>query len=253
MDIKGLIKKSPVSLALFLLVLLFFYLSIKILGYTFIPLNGLAANIFTAGIIIWLTINGMKNRSEKPKATAVFAAILPLISLIYLAFKSVSSDISGESHGLFYVYLTGKSTLIYVIHACITLACSMIVFFSCGRRITVKIGLGIIYSIIMLFVCFLFFVMLIFSDFGKNTVIKSEMSPNSIYLAEVIDNDQGALGGATLVNITQQNRDINLLIGKLKKNPKQIYYGRWGESFEMNLRWETDEILYINEKRYLVE
>jgi hypothetical protein len=90
------------------------------------------------------------------------------------------------------------------------------------------------------------------SDFGKNTVIRAEMSPNSIYLAEVIDNDQGALGGATLVNVTKQNRNVYLLIGDLKKDAKEVYYGRWGESFEMTLRWETDNILYINENRYII-
>ena len=76
------------------------------------------------------------------------------------------------------------------------------------------------------------------------------MSPNSVYIAEIIDSNQGALGGATLVSVTRQNRNISILIGELKKDSKVVYSGRWGEFETMTLRWETDEILYINENRY---
>ena len=253
MNTKELLKNSSIPLTLLLLLLMVFYLLIKALGYTFIPLNGLVSNAFTAVMIIWFTILGRKNRGEQTKITVIFAAILPLIAISYLILKSISSDISGESHGLFAVYLTGKSTMIYVIHACITLACSMIIFFSCGRGEVLRVGAGIIYCILLLFMCYIFFIMIIFSNFGKNTVVKSEFSPDAKYLAEVIDMDSGALGGDTVVNVTRQNRDINFFIGELKKDPKRIYHGRWGESFDMILRWETDEILYINGKRYLIE
>ena len=128
----------------------------------------------------------------------------------------------------------------------------MVLFYSCGRGIAIRIGLGIIYTIILAFVFLLFFMAFIMSDFGKDTVIRAEMSPNSIYLAEVIDDDQGALGGATLVNVTRQNRDLYLIIGSIKKDAERIYSGRWGESFGMTLRWETDNILYINENRYVI-
>ena len=253
MNIKGFFKKSSIPLATFLLLLLSFYLVIKLLGYTFIPLNGLVSNIFTTVTIVLLTIIGVKTRSNKTKATIVFSALLPLISLIYIFFKAVSSDISGESHGLYFVLLTGKSTIIYVIHAYITLLCSMVIFFACGRGKTVRIVLGILYSLLLLYVSFLMFLLLMFSDFGENTVVKAGISPNNTYLAEIINADQGAMGGSTIVNVTRQNRDINILIGKLKKDPKRIYTGRWGEFYDMTLRWETDETLYINAQRYSVE
>ena len=253
MDIKGLCKKSSIPLTLFLSSLMSFYLLIKLLGYTFIPFNGIVINFFTAGIIIWLTIIGMKNRNEKTNISVVSTVFLPLIAISYLILKSISCDISGKNHGLLLVYLTGENTMIYVIHACITLACSMILFFSCGRGKAARIGVGIIYCILLFFMCVIFFFAIVLSDFGKNTLVKSELSPNSKYLAEVIAMDSGALGGDTVVNVTRQNRDINLFFGELKKDPKRIYHGRWGEFYDMTLRWETDEVLYIDGTRYLVE
>ena len=78
----------------------------------------------------------------------------------------------------------------------------------------------------------------------SSAVIKSEMSPNSVYLAEVIDADAGATGGSTLVKITRQ---------KYFRKSRIIYRGRWGEGERITLRWETDEILYINENKYVIK
>ncbi len=41
----------------------------------------------------------------------------------------------------------------------------------------------------------------IFADFGSNFVVKSVSSPQNIYTVEVINSDQGAFGGGTLVDI----------------------------------------------------
>ena len=254
MCIKNLLKKSSVLLALFLLSFAIFYILIKLFGYTFIPFNGPVINIFLTGIIIFLTINGIKNGNDKTDTTLIFAAALPLIALIYLILKSVSSDIGGENHSLYLAYLSEKSIMIYVIHACITFVCSMMIFFLCWSRKTVRIVMGIIYNILLAFICYIFLSMIaIFSDFGKNTVIKSELSPNAKYLAEIIDVDSGLLGGSTVVDVTKQNMGINLFIGELKKDPKRIYQGRWGESFDMTLRWETDEIIFIDGGKYIIE
>ena len=254
MDEKSQVKISSIPLATFLLVVSAFYLVIKLLGYTlvFVSVYGVIANILSAGIIIWLTIYGVKHRKKKTKATIVFSALMPLIALLFIVVKSLSSDISGEYHNLYASLITGKNTTIYIVNACVALICSMVIFFSCGSGLVARIGLGILYTIMLAFVFLLFFVAFILSDFGENTVVSAEMSPNSMYLAEVIDSDSGAAGGASFVNVTRQNRDVHLLIGSLKKDAKEIYHGRYGESFKMTLRWETDHILYINEDRYII-
>ena len=243
-------KISSIPLAVFLLSLSGFYIFIKILRYSlaFVPPIGLAINILSASVIIWLTINGVQNRSYKTKSSVILSAVLPLIAITCLVLKSVSFEVSIESHGLYSIYsLTEKSTLV---HACITLICSMVLFFSCGRGKMIRISLGIIYSISVLFLFFIFIIAFLFSDFGENKVVKSVVSPNDKFIAEVISIDQGALGGDTVVNVTRKHCDINFFIGKLKKDPKRIYHGRWGEFYDMTLRWETDALLYINDTKY---
>jgi len=205
-----------------------------LLGYTFVPANGLVLTIFTATPIVWLAISAIKNRHEKTKTSVVFSALLPLIAIFFIISKWIASEIIGVD------------TYIYIASFCITLICSMIVFFSCGRGKAVKIGLGITYTVLVASIFFILFMWVFFFTFfnlSSDTVVKSEISPNAVYLAEIIDNDQGALGGATIVNVTRRNRNINILIGELKKDPQMIYYGRWGEFENMTLRWETDKIL----------
>ena len=240
-----MLKTSSTPLAIFLLLLLCFNLLIALLEYTFIPFNRLALSALSAGLIVLFTIIGVGNRNKQTKASVGFAVILPLIAFAYIAVTLISSDTGMPT-------TSGEATIIYVIHACITLFCSMIIFFSCGRGKAIKIGLGILYGILLLFAVIVFFVMVVFSDFSVDTVVKSEMSPNAKYLAEIISNDQGALGGATKVTVTRQNHNINLFVGELKKDPKTIYVGHWGEDSGMTLQWESDETLYINGIKYII-
>jgi len=240
--VKNILKKSPVVLALFLLLLGCFYLFSKLFGYTFVSAYGLVLNIFSAAIIITLTVFGIIYRNEKTKLSAILSALLPLIAIFFIVSKDVASNDGGTYTHIIFI----------IIHTCVTLICSLMVLFACGKGIAVKIVLGIIYIILFIPIFFVLLIMLFMWDFGQETVVKSAMSPNAVYLAEIVDSDQGALGGNTTVNVTQQGCDINLLIGQLKKDPKTIYVGRWGEFETMALRWETDEILYINGVRYII-
>ena len=243
MYIKSLLKKSSIILTLFLLVFMSLYLFTLIFGYTFIPFNEVVVHIFTAGIIVWLTINVTKNRDEKTKMTVVFSSVLPLTAISYIVLKFLSYE------------KTWQNTMIHCIHACIILVCSMIIFFSYVRGKTARIALGGLYILLSLFVSSILFTTSLFSWFmgGEGSVVKSAISPNTEYLAEAISIDSGAVGGVAVVNISRPNRDINLFIGKLKKHPKHIYGGEWNEYKNMTLRWETDKVLYINENRYLIE
>ena len=240
MEVEKLSKSPPAVLALFLLILGSVYLFINFFGYTFVPFNRLVLDGCIAAVTVFLTLLGLKRRKRKTKSATVFALILPIIAIFFVLTKIVTSDINEiESY-------------LYVVCFYVVLICSMIIFFACGSGEIIKLLLGIVYSVLLIPVFLILFIMIPFMNLGSNTVIKSEMSPNSIYLAEIINSDQGALGGDTIVNVTRQNCDINLLIGRLKKDPKRVYTGRWHEFFTMTLRWETDEILYVNETKYII-
>lgn len=243
----------PVVLTILLFVLGCFYLLCDLFGYMFFPFNIYITNLILAAVIIFLTVRTFRNKKEKTKATTICCMALPPISIFFLYFKMEATNYR-EAHMLPFFVL-----------GCITLICSMALFltsgqggsisliFANGQRNGIKIGLGIVYVIVQIPFMLLLILLLLASNFVAVTVVTSEMSPNSVYLAEVISNDEGALGGSTHVKIWQQNCNINLLIGKLKKDPKRIYTGRWGDAFGMSLRWETDDILYIDNVRYEIK
>lgn len=241
MKTKRIDKSSSVKFSIFLLALSCFYLFAALFQYTFVPFNGLILNIFSSTIILWFTIREIKNRNEKTKLCAIFSAILPLIAIFFVIVKGVTFDMNEIN-----IYL-------YVAQSYLTLICSILMFFFSGLEKIFKINLSLVYLILLVPIFFILFIAICFVNFGANTVVEFETSPNSIYLAEIIDSNQGALGGNTSVDITRQDRNINLLIGELRKRPETIYTGKWGEFETMTLRWEGDEILYINENKYNIQ
>jgi hypothetical protein len=240
-------KFSPATMAMYLLSIGFIYLLIKLLGYSFVPNNMTMFDRISFIIIVLVTINVISNRNEKAKTEManVCVKLLPLIAIFFVVAKA---EVSG----------------LHILSYNAALICSMIIFYSCAQGIILKIVLSVLYFVsLALLYFFLLIALLLTSDeiprdddsgggFVSTTVVKSSMSPNSVYLAELIDGDAGATGGGTVVKITPLKGDINILFGVLKKDWQIIYRGRWGE-FNTNLRWETDEILYINEKKYVIK
>jgi len=76
-------------------------------------------------------------------------------------------------------------------------------------------------------------------DFGANTVIDQQYSPNGIHRTITIDSDQGALGGDTIVKLER------MYFGIAKKNIKILYHGHWGEN--PNVIWVDNNTVKINE------
>jgi hypothetical protein len=245
MEIKKTIKSPLVMLAIVLLVSGSFYSIIKLSGYTYV--HSSLSLIIMPLIIVLLTGKAMENKDEKTKIYTFFPAILPLIAMFHVvsAFAASDVDTSDITAGFY-----------NAMYAFIVLPSSLMLFFACVGVRVVRIGLGIVYSIVLIPLLSILFIILLFGvvfsslpSFGSRTVVRSELSPNSIFLAEIVDSDAGATGGSTLVYVIPLNSDLNLFIGTLKKDSQRIYRGRWGEFETMTLRWEGDKILYINEKQ----
>lgn len=92
---------------------------------------------------------------------------------------------------------------------------------------------------------------LVFGNFGKNTVVKTIVSPNEKYYAQVIDSDQGALGGDTLVDV--YNKGFDAIVFRINEKPQRVYQGEWGEFEEMQIYWKDNSCLVINSKEYNIE
>ncbi len=91
-----------------------------------------------------------------------------------------------------------------------------------------------------------------FGNFGQNTVVDRIYSPEKTFYAEIIDSNQGALGGNTVVYV-HKNSKLNLLVLTIRETPKRIYMGEWREYETMQIEWKTENCLLINSEEYNIE
>lgn len=110
-------------------------------------------------------------------------------------------------------------------------------------RAVLKITSCILLILLLLISIWFFGVISLFATLGERTVVKTLYSPNDTYYAELIDDDQGALGGRTQVYVYDNK----------SKDSLQIYTGEWGEFEEMEIYWKDDNCLVISYRDYLEE
>lgn len=149
-------------------------------------------------------------------------------------------------------FVNGEETqFIYLINIFIVIAIISAIFilFSYSHNLTLQVVICTISGMMSLALAF----EILLADFSSNTVVKYLNSPENTYTAEIIDNDQGALGGGTLVEIKYNNQKFSVLLGVFKKFPKIIYDGDWCEFDNMTIKWENENTLLINNVRYNID
>lgn len=99
---------------------------------------------------------------------------------------------------------------------------------------------------------FFSFITLIFGNIGQNTVVQTVESPNGKYYAQVIDSNQGALGGDTLVDVYKKS-GINFILFRIEKKPQRVYFGDWGDFENMQIDWKDNGCLVINSVEYQIK
>ncbi|MCR5174526.1 MAG: DUF5412 domain-containing protein [Oscillospiraceae bacterium] len=100
---------------------------------------------------------------------------------------------------------------------------------------------------------FLCFISLVFGNIGEVTVIRSVDSPTGSYRASIIDVDEGALGGSTVVSVTRTGAFFDAGLFRIDPLSKEVYVGKWGEFEAMELEWIDDGSLSINGIAYPIE
>ena len=223
----------------FFLCLLFLFLPLcegigAALGYRFTLYHYPAAIVFTAALSLCFSIALFLPRIQLHGANAVFSAfVLPLAVL----------------NGFFYV---GRwdAAILFILVCC---GCSAAILIKFARPFALKIITGILSILLFILLLFITLLILAFGNFGSNSVVASAESPHGTYLAEVINSDQGALGGDTLVNVTNQAKAIPLQIGEFSKAPVRVYTGEWGEFESMKIYWQDDRTLIIDGRSYRID
>lgn len=187
-----------------------------------------------AVVTLALTVLLLSLKTSLNKVNAVFSALLLPLSAI---------------NGLCFVLQSDwKATIIFALLCCV---CSIVIFAKFAYPPTaLKIISAFLSCLLIVLLLFISFIDLTFGDFTSNTVVKSVASPQNTYVVEVIDNNQGALGGATYVNVQSNSKPIDILIGKYAKSPIHVYTGDWGEFENIKIQWKNEHILVINNKEY---
>lgn len=191
-----------------------------------------------------------------------FSVILALLSICTMVFcfcakepvenrtaEVLAAIISPLSMVCAVVSLFQCNSVLTIAASFIYLACCFIITLLGGRPPVLKVIDLVLSALMIIPVGFLLFFVLLFGDFGQNTVVQTVESPNGQYYAQVIDSDQGALGGDTLVDV-YRNKGIDLIILKIRKKPQRVYLGDWGEYENMEIYWKDDTCLVIDSVEY---
>lgn len=205
-------------------------------GYTFQMTSIFVHSVVASFLSVCLVVFSIKVKepSECGAIKVLFAFLLPLSFV----------------HGLFCLF---ESSRIWIaVCGLICIACCAYLTEKHTEPLAVKVTALALSAILALPTAYLGFIALIFGDVRQETVVRSVASPSGAYYAEIIDSDQGALGGDTLVDV-YENGGLNALAFRITKKPKRVYQGAWGEYRSMEIYWKNDRCLVINAVEYEIE
>lgn len=205
-------------------------------GYNFSLCN---YEIFAVGItllaiaeVVMVFVAGRKSFGKMFSVLFLINAFLMCVNIAVWVFKSESPIVAG----------------CLLINVPCTLTLGIVTARSRAFKLACSIGAGV--PIVIAFYFSLIFI--VFGDFGENTVVKTLNSPDGTYYAQVVDSDQGALGGDTTVNV-YKNKEIHTPVFSLTPIPDRVYMGEWRAWENMNIYWEDDSCLVINSREYYID
>lgn len=206
------------------------------LGYSFELISVSAFAIAIAALSVWVVVLDLNCRNTLENDTIrILLAIITPLSLI---------------NAVFYIF---KCPQIWVIVSVLLSAgCCCYLTVKCGKPLALKVVALVLSALMILPIGFFSLITLIFGNIGQNTVVQTVESPSGKYYAQVIDSDQGALGGDALVDVYKKS-GINLILFKIEKKPQRVYFGEWGEYKNMQIHWKDDNCLVINSVEYKIE
>ena len=69
----------------------------------------------------------------------------------------------------------------------------------------------------------------------------------------MIDVDQGALGGNTLVDVRDCRFSLDMGFCVIRRRDRRVYTGPWGEGEKMKIAWRGDETLIVGGHAYQMD
>ena len=231
-------KKSLPRLVFLLFALTILYplgaLLASCLGYKFTLFSIPTFSLILASLSMVVFLFDLICKPSYGKFLQILLAIFPPLTLIHAAlcilncteFRVAIGAVLSVGCGCYLAIRHGKPVPL------------KLVFFSLAMPLALPIG-------------FLTLMGFLFGDIGHNTVVKTLPSPSGTYYAQVVDNDQGAMGGRTDV-VVYEKFVLNLLLFQVEKKPQTVYTGHWGEFETMQIHWRSDSCLVIDGREYPV-
>lgn len=195
-------------------------------------------------------------------SVSAFSGIMAFLSVCIIILNLVFKDVNESKLmrvllsiitplSLFNVilYTLECQKIFVVISAFVSAGCCCFLTVKYGKPLALKIVALVLSCLMVLPINFFCFIALFFC---QNTVVQTVESPSGKYYAQVIDSDQGALGGDTLVHVCEKS-GINAIIFKIEKKPQRVYSGDWGEFENMQIYWKNDGCLVINSAEHEIE
>lgn len=196
---------------------------------------------------------------------SAFAVVITVLSIgtavLHLIFKDTLENRTLRILSVMIAPLSLINAMLYILECpqawmiasvVVSAGCCCCLTVKSGRPLALKIVALILSALMVVPLGFIGVFALIFGNFAQNTVVQTVMSPHETYYAQVIDSDQGALGGDTLVDV-YENRGIDAFLFKIEKKPQRVYVGDWGEYQHMQIYWKDDGCLVINSTEYVVK
>ncbi len=235
-------KKAITGLVFASLTLLVFPLAFsltELFGYTF-KLNYRSIFVITGALLPFMAVvlGAVSKTDTVGKSFKVITSLLPPLSVL---------------NAFYYVWnINGNGVLVFI--------CSVICIGSCvylalehGNH-TLKAALVTVAAIMVVALAgvgsVLHLIRAATDGLSVSTVQYSIESPDGKYIAEIIDNDQGALGGATYVEVRRKSH-INAFVFTVSKKPERVYTGKWGEN--PYVHWEDEDSLIVNSKEHIID
>lgn len=205
-------------------------------GYRFVLFSYPTFAVVTAVLSLGTVIADLIVKGTKPdKVLRILLVLISPLSLI----------------NAWFFIVTCPQILVIVCVACST-CCSFYFSARYGRPLILSILIMTLSVLMILPISYLSFFVYLFGNFGENTVVKTLESPSGEYYAQIIDSDQGALGGNTFVDVYQKPV-INAIIFRIEKDSQRVYSGKWREFEDMQIFWKSDDCLIINAAEYPLE
>ncbi|MBQ7885728.1 MAG: hypothetical protein IJ313_02420 [Clostridia bacterium] len=136
-----------------------------------------------------------------------------------------------------------------VIPSVFVLVCAAYLFHKYTLRTILRTACKILSCLLLV----LWLLILPFSFFpiGRTTIVQTLDSPDGRYQVQLIDIDEGALGGNTDVRVMDRNKSLDMGLISVEKCIL-VYRTGWGAFEDIQLHWENDETLYIDERAYVI-